>query len=276
MKTPVFPDDSAASGDRILGCVNRLPPEPAAERELRHRRIIERRAQNTILMVHRGASRFAPENTLEAYAAAMDRGADGVEIDIRRTRDGVLYLFHDDDLERLTTGSGKVRELTYYGLLAVTPRNVYGSATAETRPPTLAAFLALARQRAMLLHLDIKEPDLQDDIIAMFDEAAVWDHIVHVNAYNSDRILQRPGLLLYDYKGWLNEAGDLDNPDVRKAFLERPGRMIFMKEDPAEGLELLGREHPQPTPLPDGLRAWWLPDGTVKAVQGGAEGPPGR
>ena len=43
MKTPVFPDDSAASGDRILGCVNRLPPEPAAERELRHRRIIERR-----------------------------------------------------------------------------------------------------------------------------------------------------------------------------------------------------------------------------------------
>ena len=72
-------------------------------------------------MVHRGAIKEAPENTLEAYAAAMDLGADGVEIDVRRTADGVLYLFHDDTLDRMTKGSGKVRNVTYYELLRLTP-----------------------------------------------------------------------------------------------------------------------------------------------------------
>ena len=50
----------------------------------------------TVVMVHRGAAAFAPENTLEAYAAALDYGADGCEVDLRRTADGVLVLFHDD------------------------------------------------------------------------------------------------------------------------------------------------------------------------------------
>jgi len=48
-----------------------------------------------LVLAHRGARRRAPENTLEAFAAARGLGADGVEIDVRRTRDGVLVLHHD-------------------------------------------------------------------------------------------------------------------------------------------------------------------------------------
>lgn len=48
-----------------------------------------------LVLAHRGARRRAPENTLEAYAAARDLGADGVELDVRRTRDGALVLHHD-------------------------------------------------------------------------------------------------------------------------------------------------------------------------------------
>lgn len=256
--------EAAGPMNRILGYVNHIPAESTAERELRHRRIAERRAQDCVLLVHRGATAFAPENTLEAYAAAMDYGADGVEIDIRASRDGVLFLFHDDTLERLTNGWGRVRDLTYYQLLAVTPKNVRGTATLDPRPPTLAAFLALARHRAMLLHLDIKEPGLEDQLIARFDEADVWDHIVHINPYNSDRIRRRPGLELYDYKGWLNEAGNLNDPEVVKAFLAHPAKMIFTKEDPTRGVETLGRAAPGKVPLPDGLRAWWTPDGVIE------------
>jgi len=78
-------------------------PESDAKRSAQHLRIAERRA-GTVVIVHRGASAFAPENSLAAYAAAMDYGADGCEVDLRRTRDGVLVLFHDDMLDHLTCG----------------------------------------------------------------------------------------------------------------------------------------------------------------------------
>ncbi|MBM3458495.1 MAG: glycerophosphodiester phosphodiesterase, partial [Armatimonadetes bacterium] len=82
-------------------------PEPASHREVRKRRVAARR-QGPAILVHRGAAAFAPENSLEAYAAAMEYGADGCEVDVRRTVDGVLVLFHDDMLDRLTFGFGTV------------------------------------------------------------------------------------------------------------------------------------------------------------------------
>ena len=50
------------------------------------------------VIAHRGASRAAPENTVEAFAAAARMGADAVELDVRRTRDGVLVVHHNPDL----------------------------------------------------------------------------------------------------------------------------------------------------------------------------------
>jgi hypothetical protein len=90
----------------LPGYAKSVPAEPAAARQRRHARVAERRSG--ILLAHRGAATLATENTLEAYAAAMDYGADGCEIDVRRCADGVLVLFHDDMLDRLTDGFGKV------------------------------------------------------------------------------------------------------------------------------------------------------------------------
>src|SRR3954469_9418925 len=82
-----------------------LTSESAQARAIRHQRLAERRA-GPMIIVHRGASAFAPENTIEAYAAAMDYGADGCEVDLRLTRDGVIVMFHDDMLDRLTESFG--------------------------------------------------------------------------------------------------------------------------------------------------------------------------
>ena len=59
---------------------------------------------------HRGAARYAPENTLPAIQMAADLGADYVEIDVRTTQDGRFVLLHDRTLERTTTGRGAVNE----------------------------------------------------------------------------------------------------------------------------------------------------------------------
>jgi glycerophosphoryl diester phosphodiesterase len=61
----------------------------------------------------------APENTVEAFRAAMDEGADGVELDVRQTADGVLVCFHDAALGRTTDGRGLLREYTLAELAAL-------------------------------------------------------------------------------------------------------------------------------------------------------------
>jgi hypothetical protein len=254
----------------ILGYINEIPPESAQASAQRHSLVAVRRAGLPII-VHRGVTRVAPENTLEAYAAAMDCGADGIEIDIRRSRDGVLYLFHDDELERLTNATGQVSRLSYYELLRITPKEVYGPATRETRPPTLAAVVTLARDRAALLHLDIKEAGIQDDIAAMLDQADVWDHVVEVNNYNADRIRSDPRLKLMAYKGWVPE--DADVPTIR-AFLDDAQRrhQMVICDDPRPAIAALGRTPPKTHALPPSLRAWWSPSGLERIARSRSPG----
>ncbi|MBS1484153.1 MAG: glycerophosphodiester phosphodiesterase, partial [Clostridium sp.] len=57
---------------------------------------------------HRGASAYAPENTLSAFYLGLEMGANGIETDIRRTKDGQLVLFHDATLEQAAGLQGGV------------------------------------------------------------------------------------------------------------------------------------------------------------------------
>ena len=61
---------------------------------------------------HRGASEYAPENTLLSFYYGLTMGANGIETDVQLTKDGVAVLFHDDTVDRVTDGKGKVSEFT--------------------------------------------------------------------------------------------------------------------------------------------------------------------
>ena len=65
-----------------------------------------------MVVAHRGASVEQPENTIEAFEAAIDAGADSVEFDVRMTADDVPIVMHDPDVSRTTDGTGLVPELT--------------------------------------------------------------------------------------------------------------------------------------------------------------------
>lgn len=65
------------------------------------------------LIAHRGAVKFYPENTLEAFTKAVALGFDGIECDVRRCQSGQLIVFHDSNLKRLTGIDAKVRELSW-------------------------------------------------------------------------------------------------------------------------------------------------------------------
>jgi glycerophosphoryl diester phosphodiesterase len=68
--------------------------------------------EETLVFAHRGSSYHLPEHTLDAYLRAIDDGADGVECDVRLTRDGHLVCVHDRRLERTSNGRGLVRRQT--------------------------------------------------------------------------------------------------------------------------------------------------------------------
>ena len=65
-----------------------------------------------MVVAHRGASVEQPENTIEAFEAAIDAGADAVEFDVRMTADGHAIVMHDPDVSRTTDGTGLVSEMT--------------------------------------------------------------------------------------------------------------------------------------------------------------------
>lgn len=228
------------------------PTEPEVEaparREYRHFVIAGRRQQGPLVIVHRGATAFAPENSLEAYAAAMDYGADGVEVDVRRTRDGVLVLFHDDMLDRLTDGFGPLNLLTLRDLLGLRPEWAFGRLR-SFRPTTFAALLDLVRERHMLLHLDLKEPDLEEDLIRLLEAADAWDHVVYVNDPNSAKLRADPRYRPLTYKGpgLYEQRLDLD-PEAVRAQLKLPGRMI-MVDDPRVAARALQRPAHRPATL---------------------------
>src|SRR4051794_39024390 len=84
-----------------------LRAETPEEAKRRHERVAERRKGPDVIC-HRGASEFAHENTLEAFRATFELGGTGNELDIRRTKDGVLVVFHDDMLDRILEAYGDV------------------------------------------------------------------------------------------------------------------------------------------------------------------------
>ncbi|MCG4586690.1 glycerophosphodiester phosphodiesterase, partial [Anaerosalibacter bizertensis] len=65
-----------------------------------------------LILAHRGASHYAPENTFASYEMAVDMNADGIEIDVHKSKDGHLIVCHDEKVDRTTNGTGYIKDLT--------------------------------------------------------------------------------------------------------------------------------------------------------------------
>lgn len=212
--------------------------ETAEQGRKRHERVGERRS-GIMVICHRGAAEFAHENTLEAYRAAFELGADGNEIDIRETRDGVLVCFHDDMLDRLTSGWGALEDLTWSELqqLELTNPGRFGP---QSRIPRLCEVLELHRQYAGLLHLDIKRPGLDRKISAMLDDYDLWDHVPFCNGDNGGVILRDPRYRPGRYKASLYDDRSEVFPAAIDAALKRQGDGVIV-DDPRAVVLALGR-----------------------------------
>lgn len=91
--------------------------------------------------LHRGASRYAPENTLPAFEKVIRLGADFVEFDVRTTRDGEFYLLHDSTLDRQTDGRGLIANAPGSVIASLSAGAKFGRPFAALGLPTLDDFL---------------------------------------------------------------------------------------------------------------------------------------
>lgn len=90
-----------------------------------------------LIIAHRGDASAAPENTLAAFRQSLAIGADGVELDVRLTRDGKLVVFHDRLLDRTSNGHGWVADRTLAELQSLDVGAWFGPAFKGEAPPTL-------------------------------------------------------------------------------------------------------------------------------------------
>jgi glycerophosphoryl diester phosphodiesterase len=105
---------------------------------------------------HRGANRYAPENTLPAIELAAELGADYIEIDVRTTKDGGLVLLHDRTLDRTTTGKGPVAEWAADDVAKLDAGAWFGKPYVGAKVPTFAEALTAMGHRSHG-YLDCKE-----------------------------------------------------------------------------------------------------------------------
>ena len=110
------------------------------------------------VIAHRGASGYAPENTLPAFQKALDQGADWIELDLHSSKEGVPVVFHDATLERCTNGEGPVREAAWEDLAQLDAGSWYGEAFQGTKIPNLTEVLErVDGKAAVLIELKLDE-----------------------------------------------------------------------------------------------------------------------
>lgn len=109
----------------------------------------------TEIFAHRGASGYAPENTLEAFRLAMEQGADGIELDVHLTKDGEVVVIHDETLDRTSDGQGKVRDYTLEELKKFSFHN-HIEKYKGVQIPTLKEVLDLVENSSMKVNIELK------------------------------------------------------------------------------------------------------------------------
>jgi glycerophosphoryl diester phosphodiesterase len=138
-------------------------------------------AAEPVVVGHRGLPTHAPEETLATFRACIDLRL-GVELDVRRTRDGQLVCLHDATLDRTTDGKGKLADVSLRELRQLDAGKKFDPAFAGERVPTLAEVFELLKEQksAILVAIDLKEPDCEAEVVKLAEKHGVLRQLVFI------------------------------------------------------------------------------------------------
>ena len=158
---------------------------------------------------HRGASAYAPENTLEAFRMGAEQGADGVELDVQLSKDGQLVVIHDETIDRVSDGHGYVRDYTLEELKKFVFNKTHPE-YADARIPTLGEVYDLLKPLGLEINVEIKTgiyfyPGIEEKLYLLEKEKGMQGKIIY-SSFNHYSVMKmreydpaaRTGLLYAD------------------------------------------------------------------------------
>lgn len=133
-----------------------------------------------VVIAHRGNHVDVPENTLAAYQAAIDCGADYVEVDLRTTKDGYLVVMHNSTVDKQTDGSGAVRDLDYEDIKRLKIHPIRKGDHKVYHIPDFKSVLQVCRGK-INIYLDFKEANVMQTY-QLIKEMNMQNHVaVYLN-----------------------------------------------------------------------------------------------
>lgn len=139
------------------------------------------------IFAHRGARRVAPENTIPAFAAALEMGVDGIELDVHLSADGRLVVIHDFTVQPTSDGRRRVDQLTAAELALLDVGNPLGAAYPSVGVPTLDEVLDLVGRRCRVnVEIKSEHPDggpAVEPVARLIHERMLFDQVI-VSSFN--------------------------------------------------------------------------------------------
>ena len=138
-----------------------------------------------MVCAHRGRSGVCPENTMVAFEAAIELGADFIECDVHATADGELVIMHDADARRTTDGEGSVEEMTLDQVRALDAGSWKSAEFAGERVPTLAEALEIIAPRCVV-DIEIKQRGIAGQVAREIAAAGATRQVTIVSFSTDD------------------------------------------------------------------------------------------
>nr|WP_288626034.1 glycerophosphodiester phosphodiesterase [uncultured Roseburia sp.] len=148
----------------------------------------------TKVWAHRGASGYAPENTLEAFTLAASMGADGVELDVQLTKDGKLVVAHDEWIDRVSNGSGRIADYTLEELKKLQFKKTHPDYEGECRIPTLREVFECLKDTNLTVNIELKTgviyyKDIEKKTVALVHEMGYENRVLY-SSFNHRSVLK--------------------------------------------------------------------------------------
>lgn len=131
--------------------------------------------ERMLVFGHRGAKAYAPMNTIPSFELALTQGADGIELDVRLTRDGAMVIMHDDSVDATTDGAGHVRDLTLAEIQSLDAGAWFDEKFRGTRIPTLDEVFEAVGKRTRI-NVEIKAESIRGEGIEAQVAEAIRRH----------------------------------------------------------------------------------------------------
>ncbi|URM32780.1 glycerophosphodiester phosphodiesterase [Cytobacillus firmus] len=146
------------------------------------------------VFAHRGVSGRFPENTMAAFQAALEAGADGIELDVQMAKDGTLVIIHDEKVDRTTGGTGYIKDMTFEEILQLDAGSWFAEVNAGETIPDLEQLLqwAVMEGNELLINIELKNdlidyPGLEKRVMDLILKYGLEQRVI-ISSFNAESL----------------------------------------------------------------------------------------